>query len=74
MAMKNTARKPPRASTPRKRVPKNKVTLNLDTLPSDVRMDMQSALARHIQKELEAQGVTEEEILADFNVSRKAHS
>ena len=71
--MKTSGKKVPTPSTRRKAAPSDKLTIKLDALPLDARLDMQSALASHIQERLEAQGVTEEEILADFEVSRKAH-
>lgn len=60
-----------RGGRPRQ-APEAKNTIDLDALPLDVRLEIQSILATHIQRMLEARGVTEEEILADFEASRKA--
>lgn len=44
---------------------------NADDLPLDLRKDLQTALAQALRQALEAKGVTEHEVLEDFERTRR---
>ncbi len=42
-----------------------------DRLPTDLRLELASVLGKHLSRVLEAQGITEEQIVEDFRAYRK---
>jgi antitoxin (DNA-binding transcriptional repressor) of toxin-antitoxin stability system len=42
-----------------------------DRLPTDLRRELAAVLGRHLERRLDAQGVTEEQVVEDFRAHRR---